>query len=335
MKKLEGYMKGVNLGGWLSQYNDTTKEYYDTFIVEDDIDRIKNAGFDHVRIPVDYDILEDEAGNPKEGGYMYLDKCISWCKEKGLNVILDLHKTFGYSFDPLEKDQDKEIFFHDVAMQERFYSLWDRISKRYGKISIVAFELLNEIVPFGVSKEWNAIAHKAAIIVRANAPEAYIIIGGVCYNSIIAVPLLDPPMDDRIVYNFHCYEPLIFTHQRAYWVNNMPDDLVVDYPGDIQDYKEKSACLDPDLAAAINRGEITGMGAEYFDKLFVPAIEAAIKNDVPLYCGEYGVIELAPEDAAKRWFDDIHSIFDKYGIGHAVWNYKEKDFGSMVQRLFF
>jgi aryl-phospho-beta-D-glucosidase BglC (GH1 family) len=80
MKKLEGYMKGVNLGGWLSQYNDTTKEYYDTFIVEDDIDRIKNAGFDHVRIPVDYDILEDEAGNPKEGGYMYLDKCISWCK---------------------------------------------------------------------------------------------------------------------------------------------------------------------------------------------------------------------------------------------------------------
>ena len=40
MKKLEGYMKGVNLGGWLSQYNDTTKEYYDTYIVEDDIDRI-------------------------------------------------------------------------------------------------------------------------------------------------------------------------------------------------------------------------------------------------------------------------------------------------------
>ena len=115
----------------------------------------------------------------------------------------------------------------------------------------------------------------------------------------------------------------------------MPDDLVLDYPGEIQDYKEKSACLDPDLAAAINKGEITGMGAEYFDKLFVPAIEAAIKNDVPLYCGEYGVIELAPEDAAKRWFDDIHSIFDKYGIGHAVWNYKEKDFGSMVQRLFF
>ena len=328
-------MKGINLGGWLSQYNDTTKEYYDTFIVEDDIERIKNAGFDHVRIPVDYDILEDEAGNPKEGGYNYLDKAIAWSEKRGLNVIIDLHKTFGYSFDPLEKDGDKEIFFHDEDMQERFYMLWDKISKRYATLSFVTFELLNEIVPFGVSKEWNVIAGKASKIIRANAPQSYIIIGGVCYNSIIAVPLLDPPMDDRIVYNFHCYEPLIFTHQRAYWVNNMPEDLVVDYPGKIEDYKEKSAILDGDLAAAINKGEVTAMGAEYFDKLFQPAIEAAEKNNVPLYCGEYGVIELAPEDAARRWFDDIHSVFAKYEIGHAVWNYKEKDFGSLVQKIFF
>ena len=36
-------------------------------------------------------------------------------------------------------------------------------------------------------------------------------------------------------------------------------------------------------------------------------------------------------DAAKedklRWLKDIHEAFAKYNIGHALWNYKEKDFG--------
>ena len=29
------------------------------------------------------------------------------------------------------------------------------------------------------------------------------------------------PYDDKIIYNFHCYEPLIFTHQGAYWIPSM------------------------------------------------------------------------------------------------------------------
>ena len=31
----------------------------------------------------------------------------------------------------------------------------------------------------------------------------------------ISVPLLDLPMDPKVVYNFHCYEPMIFTVQRG------------------------------------------------------------------------------------------------------------------------
>ena len=36
MKRFEGYTKGVNLGGWLSQC-DHTEERYSTFITEEDI----------------------------------------------------------------------------------------------------------------------------------------------------------------------------------------------------------------------------------------------------------------------------------------------------------
>ena len=36
MRGMEGYMRGVNLGGWLSQFDAPTREHFDTFITEED-----------------------------------------------------------------------------------------------------------------------------------------------------------------------------------------------------------------------------------------------------------------------------------------------------------
>ena len=50
-------------------------------------------------------------------------------------------------------------------------------------------------------------------------------------------------------------------------------------------------------------------------------------RDVPLYCGEYGVIDLAAPIDTVKWFACINAVFKKYDIGRAVWSYKEMDFG--------
>ena len=121
MRKFEHYLHGVNLGGWLSQNSDTSKKHYETFITEKDIAYIASLGLDHVRVPVDYILLEEEDGTPKSEGYLYLDNCLRWCRTHGIRMILDLHKTFGYSFDPLD-ETDKTVFFYDTALQERFYT---------------------------------------------------------------------------------------------------------------------------------------------------------------------------------------------------------------------
>lgn len=92
MTEFTGYRKGVNLGGWLSQCCHT-KEHYDSFITEDDIKVISGWMTDHVRLPIDYNLLEDENGN---------------FKEDGLNIIIDLHKTAGFSFD---KGENESGFF--------------------------------------------------------------------------------------------------------------------------------------------------------------------------------------------------------------------------------
>jgi hypothetical protein len=51
------------------------------------------------------------------------------------------------------------------------------------------------------------------------------------------------------------------------------------------------------------------------------------ERNVPVYCGEYGVIDRVSPTKALRWYQDIHTIFDTYGIGRAMWTYKEMDFG--------
>ena len=38
------------------------QEHYDAFIQEEDIRKIASMGFDHVRLAIDYEVLEDEYG---------------------------------------------------------------------------------------------------------------------------------------------------------------------------------------------------------------------------------------------------------------------------------
>ena len=107
-----------------------------------------------------------------------------------------------------------------------------------------------------------------------------------------------------MIYNFHCYDPLNFTHQGAYWVDGMDTSFRMNIE---------------DCEPAIT--------PEYFIGRFNRAYEAAKANGTILYCGEYGVIDLAsPEDTVK-WFKAIHEAFEQLGIGRAAWNYKKMDFG--------
>ena len=56
MRIFENFQKGVNLGGWISQFDKYDKEHFDTFITKKDIEYIASLGFDHVRVPVDYNV---------------------------------------------------------------------------------------------------------------------------------------------------------------------------------------------------------------------------------------------------------------------------------------
>ncbi|MCL2772389.1 MAG: glycoside hydrolase family 5 protein [Oscillospiraceae bacterium] len=321
-------MRGVNLGGWLSQYNGKLKigdAHFDSFITEKDIEQIADWGLDHIRLPVDYMIFEsdDRPGYYDETALGYIDRCIDWCKKRGLNLIIDLHHAPGFSFHTLATNS----LFTDEKMQQRMIDIWVNFAQRYiNEGDNLSFELMNEIVEPD-STRWNALAAKIVAKIREVDKTRIILIGGNHYNAVSALKdIAIIPDDDYIVYNFHFYEPMLLTHQMASW-NKMN-----------MDYGLKP--LYPSVFPGV--GEFIAKHPEYsylkeFDGLYVdienlkkylkPALEFRKNHpDKTLYCGEYGVIDVADPQSRRNWHRDFNDLMDEYNIGRAVWSYKFMNF---------
>lgn len=316
--------RGINLGGYLSQCCHE-EAHYDSFIVKSDIEQIAGWGFDHVRIPVDYEVLETAEGAVIERGYERIVEVLDWCKEYGIDAILDLHKAYGYDFNDAG-NAEKNNLFSSEALQTRFVDLWVRIIKRFSSYEHVAFELLNEVVEKENADAWNKLIKRTVGEIRKYAPTAPIIYGGIQWNSVKTLKLLDIPQDENVIFTFHFYEPLLFTHQKAYWVPTMDPNRTTYYPESMEYYNEGSKSLGGQGEVVTNAASKL-MGEEFITEMIEEAIDAAKKAGVGLYCGEFGVINQAPVEDTLRWFTDVDKVFRKYDIGCAVWTYKEMDFG--------
>lgn len=328
MKIWNGYRHGVNLGGWLSQCSHTI-DNYEHFIVKDDFKTIGAWGLDHVRLPIDYDLFLDENFKFIDERFKYIDLAIEWAKENGLNLIIDLHKTPGFSFDLGEQEIG---FFDNDKFQNIFYIIWDKLAEKYGNIGPnVSFELLNEVTDKEYMSNWNRIASNCISTIRKKAPKVTILVGGYWNNSVESVKDIDVLTDDNIVYNFHCYEPMIFTHQGASWVQEMPRDYRMSFEHTFGEYEELTTKLFAGHVgkfASMSKGNMDApCDSEFFINFFEEAVSIAEKKNVALYCGEYGVIDLAEREDTVKWYKAINRAFEKYGIGRAAWSYKYMNFG--------
>ena len=218
---MNGFVNGVNLGGWLSQYQAFDHDHFRNFITESDIAQIASWGLDHVRLPVDYPVIEsdDAPGTPLERGYGYIDSCLEWCERHGLSVVLDLHEAPGFTFtNDLEAEtKDRNTLFTDPGLQDRFVALWETVAARYARSRVpIIFELLNEVT-LPSNDLWNPLAERTHAAIRAVAPTTPIMIGGTHNNAVSGLDGLVVIDDPATVYTFHTYEPLLFTHQHAPW----------------------------------------------------------------------------------------------------------------------
>ena len=81
---------GTNISHWLSQSEKRGKQRIDWFIRED-VSRIADMGFNHIRIPIDEVQMWKEDGSVDNESFDLLNSSIYWCEREELKAIVDLH----------------------------------------------------------------------------------------------------------------------------------------------------------------------------------------------------------------------------------------------------
>ena len=313
--------RGTNISHWLSQ-SDRRGAERRAWFTPDDMRRIADFGFDHIRLPIDEEQMWTEDGRQEAEAFELLDAALDWAGEAGLAVVVDLHILRCHSFG----QADEPSLFSHPAEADKLAGLWRQLSDRLRSRApgAVAYELMNEAVAKD-PEDWNRVALLAHRAVREREPDRVILLGSNEWNSVFTFDKLRVPEDRNTVLTFHYYHPMFVTHHRAGWSpEGRMYDGPIQYPGS-PIAPENLARVSPpeaDRLRTLNLAELNKpydrdvMAADFAQPL------AAARSGLPLYCGEFGVIDKVPFPIRAAWYRDIIAAFARHGIGWANWDYK-------------
>jgi len=340
MGLFKGYQRGIGLGGWMTNFKrlkfipqewhaEITKGdilHFESYITENDIKQIASWGLDHIRLPFNYNVIEDEA-KPflyKEAGFKYIDRCIAWCEKYGLNVLLDLHMAAGASCD---YESEKHLMENEV-LQDRFISLWQAVTERYkNKGESLAFELLNEINTRHHDK-WNELAAKTVAAIHKISPDRIIVVGCTYGNLPPGLNHLKVLDDPNVVYNFHFYEPFVFTHQKGIQIPRIAAfNQYIKWPSEMEPYNDWATYNGDNNG--VFEPELDRIDQAYIRKKLQPVYDFRAKYpDKRLYCGEFGVIRHCDITSRENYYRDLIALLNEAGIAYSAWNYLSTPYDS-------
>jgi endoglucanase len=321
---------GINASEWFAQVYDKagyTKEHFQKWTTREDIALIKSMGFDHVRLSVNpQPMMENHRPDEIPAEYLgYLDVAVKMILDQGLAVVIDLHPESDFKA-RLAKDDDFVQAFADFwRALARHYSAWD--AER------LFFEILNE-PEFGDRYRWYGVQAKVATALREGAPQHTIIAAGARWSDDDDLVFLEPLRDSNVIYNFHFYEPHIFTHQGASWgTYSWQWVRGLRYPSS----PESAAKVAAGVPDAVDRLKLIRYGHDYWDAARVEAevaqvAEWARQRGVPVVCNEFGVYRafVEPQDR-EAWIHDVRTSLERHGMGWTMWDYSGS-FGVVTKK---
>ncbi|MCQ4140642.1 cellulase family glycosylhydrolase [Chryseobacterium sp. EO14] len=307
-------LRGLGLGGWMLQegymlktadfagpqykikekiaeligedgMNEFYKAYLKNGITRQDIDFLKKAGFNSIRLPMHYNLytlpIEKESKKGEntwlEEGFKMTDDLLKWCADNKMYVILDLHAAPGGQGNDVnisDNDKSKPSLWESEENQKKTIALWKKLAERYKDSPwIGGYDLINEPnINFtgkninGTDEMSNAplwkLQKEITEAIRTVDKKHMIIIEGNGwgnnYNG------LTPLWDDNMVFSFH-----------KYWNNN--DDATLKFALDLRE-----------------------------------------KHKIPIWLGETG-------ENSNVWFTELIQLLDKHNIGYAFWPMKKID----------
>lgn len=237
------FIKGTNLGNWLNPegymfgFNKTNSarfinemlcqlagedfasefwmQFKDNYITRKDIEFIASTGANTVRLPFHYKLFTDEdymGLSSSQDGFQRIDSVVSWCRDNGLYLILDMHDApGGQTGDNIDDSYGYPWLFESEKSQELFCDIWEKIAAYYkDEPVILGYELINEpIAPYfenmdDLNGKLEPLHKRAVASIRKVDNNHIILLGGAQWNGNFK-PFTDSKYDDKLMYTCHRY----------------------------------------------------------------------------------------------------------------------------------
>ncbi|AFY83745.1 glycoside hydrolase family 5 protein [Oscillatoria acuminata] len=323
--RFERLTRGINLSHWFSQSETYNPFHMENFISDEDLDLLAGLGFQHVRLPVDPALLMDLSNpaslNPEYLGY--LDSALDRLLERDLGVIVDLQANYDYKAYLASDDQFVDTFVQFSGTLAQHLSPRDP--------DFLFLEVLNEpsfnfFAPEDIDpvKRWDWVQGEILGAFRSGAPEHTAIATGYDWSGIDGLQKLTPVADPNVVYNFHFYEPMSFTHQGADWIDDH-FKLIWDLPYPYNQVECDAVIFrmpDEDLRHIAQSYCDQQWNSDKIKARIGLAAAWATEHNVRLTANEFGVYRnFVQEEDRASWMYDVRTALEEYDIGWAMWDY--------------
>jgi hypothetical protein len=317
--RFDRLMKGVSITRWFWYPEGVIPDdnHYQNYVSDAHLAEIRAAGFQHIRLPIEpADLINMENPSDLDRRLIgFLDRAIARMNAADLAVIVDPH---------VWEETLANAVITDPASTDAYVRMWSTLAAHLSTTNpeMVFLEVMNE--PQVSDDSWLPIQGRIVEAMRASAPNHTIIVGGPHWNSIQGLVMLQPLPDPNIIYNFHFYEPFVFTHQGATWSGDMGVLRGIPYPSN-----HWNGCGNLPYYGDVMNGAVEDYcwtnpwDATVIDSAIREAYDWAQQYGVRLTVNEFGVMPTAPFHARMAWFRDVRASFENYGIGWSLWGYDD------------
>ena len=290
---------------------------------EADFACLKSMGVEVIRLPVHFDLLME----PYDTGIIYdfvlekLDQVCDWAEKYQIYLIIDDH-----SFNTEEYDNNPPSV---QLYQEHLESVWRQIASRYNNRSkYIIYEILNEPKSNGeIATKWIKLQQGIIDLIRSYDPERDIVVTSANFSSIDTLAKMKPYKDPNLIYTFHFYEPMLFTHQGATWVGKgMANTSDIPFP-------YERARMPKLNKAAASDGWVQSMYSEYYNigtvkyinQRIKKAADWAKKNKVRVWAGEMGAKTWINSEDRLAWINATRIALEENNIPYCCWGLDGSD----------
>jgi endoglucanase len=277
--------KGINMGNMFEAPSET--EWGNPFR-DDYFKRIADLGFQHVRIPIRWDVAARvNLSAPYTISPTFLQRIkyvVDLAISQNLYVIINMH-------------HHDELFQNPDGVQARFLAEWFQIAQFFKDYNQnLLFEVLNEPNTNLIGPKWNTFFANALSEIRKSNPTRAVLMGVAPWGGLGGFPQLEVPNDPNIILTIHYYDPFTFTHQGAEWVSGSDPWLGTKWEN-----------------SSLERNEII--------QAFQFAQNKAKSLGKPLHIGEFGAYSKADLESRIKWTNFLARWFESQNMSWAYWEW--------------